>query len=166
MENNQVHKKRYKFINGRYRPIEVSKRRVERRSAVFEIVQNKNIALISKVDEIIDYFQKLYEGERYYGMTKDERRELFIRCGGVCMWCKDPLTLGEFTKEHITPLAEGGTDDPDNLGIAHLRCNNHRDGTLMTHGGYLIESLRRYNPVAAFLLDDGYPQASLDHDHE
>lgn len=165
IDNKILQRKRFKYIGGKFRPVEISQRRLERRKAVFEITSRKDITWISKIDMIIDYFQKLYEGERYKGFTKEERRKLFIEKGGVCMWCKIPMKYESYTIEHIIPLVEGGTDDWDNLGIAHEKCNNGRDGNLITSNGYLIEALKKYNPTVKFLLNS-YPQVSIDHDHD
>lgn len=147
-----------KLIKGKYIPVDITPRRIERRKEVYSITSRKDLSWLTKTDMIIDYFQKLYEGERYKGFTKTERRDLFINSGGICMWCKQPIPIGSFTIEHIIPLVEGGTDNIENLGIAHEQCNNGRDGFLITSQGYLIESLRKYNPTVKFLTDFSYPQ--------
>ena len=47
---------------------------------------------------------------------------------GKCLICNGPIAFdartGEgATLEHIRARGRGGTDDPQNLGIAHARCN-------------------------------------------
>ncbi len=47
---------------------------------------------------------------------------------GKCLICNGPIAFdartGEgATLEHIRARHRGGTDEPDNLGIAHARCN-------------------------------------------
>ena len=44
----------------------------------------------------------------------------------ACLWCVNPLKLSEATLEHIIPLDKGGLDNVNNMGLAHLDCNNNR----------------------------------------
>lgn len=46
-----------------------------------------------------------------------------------CYWCGLPFQVsGAFvpTKEHVNPKANGGTNDKENIGRSHLRCNGER----------------------------------------
>src|SRR4051794_23241558 len=50
---------------------------------------------------------------------------------GKCLICNGPIAFdartGEgATLEHIRARHRGGTDDPENLGIAHGRCNGEK----------------------------------------
>ena len=50
---------------------------------------------------------------------------------GKCLICNGPIAFdartGEgATLEHIRARHRGGTDDPDNLGVAHARCNGEK----------------------------------------
>lgn len=57
-------------------------------------------------------------------------REIFERDGWICQICNRPVdpdlprTHAEgATIDHVIPLALGGSDEPDNVVTAHLRCN-------------------------------------------
>ena len=46
-----------------------------------------------------------------------------------CRYCKKLMRLGgnkahSATIEHITPLSEGGEDEPDNMLLVHKGCNH------------------------------------------
>lgn len=41
----------------------------------------------------------------------------------TCILCLKPIEFGQGSLEHKTPLSRGGTNDYDNLGIAHRGCN-------------------------------------------
>lgn len=41
----------------------------------------------------------------------------------TCCLCFKPIKFGEDSLEHLTPLTREGTNNYDNLGIAHLNCN-------------------------------------------
>ena len=52
------------------------------------------------------------------------RREVFESSGGLCHYCRAPLTLdGQWHVEHQMPRALGGTDDAANLVAACAPCN-------------------------------------------
>jgi 5-methylcytosine-specific restriction protein A len=56
-------------------------------------------------------------------LTYRQRIEQHDRCGGVCCVCNLPIARGEpFIDEHIIPLAMGGSNAPENRGIAHIKC--------------------------------------------
>jgi len=41
----------------------------------------------------------------------------------TCVLCNNPILFGDDSLEHLLPLVRGGTNDYDNLGVAHLKCN-------------------------------------------
>jgi len=41
----------------------------------------------------------------------------------TCCLCFKPIEFGKDSLEHLTPLSRGGSNNYDNLGIAHLVCN-------------------------------------------
>lgn len=50
---------------------------------------------------------------------------LYDRDGNRCIYCMSPLQL---CIDHIYPIALGGTDDYDNLGVACKACNSGKSG--------------------------------------
>ena len=61
---------------------------------------------------------------RGYNATYQQHRARIIETHPPCYWCGDPAT----TADHLTPLAEGGTNDVWNLAPACARCNSRRGG--------------------------------------
>lgn len=61
-------------------------------------------------------------------------RELWERDEGVCWLCEDyvDLELDEPTRDHVLPYAQGGSDDPSNLRLAHRECNEMRGNEPMS----------------------------------
>ncbi len=60
------------------------------------------------------------------GFTDLQRLKIFEAAKGVCHICELKIQAGEkWDVEHKRPRSMGGTDDPANLGPAHVAC--HKD---------------------------------------
>jgi len=53
---------------------------------------------------------------------------LFKRDGYLCMYCGDHFSKRELTRDHITPISQGGRDHWKNVISACKRCNHHKGG--------------------------------------
>lgn len=61
-------------------------------------------------------------------MTSAEREEILRRAELCCEYCLSQYELShdDFSIEHITPKATGGTDSLDNLAFSCQGCNNRK----------------------------------------
>lgn len=64
---------------------------------------------------------------------KKQRIKLFKKQGGLCHWCNEPMRQDvsplhplSVTIEHVIPLGRNGLDNPNNIVLAHKKCNNDR----------------------------------------
>lgn len=55
-------------------------------------------------------------------------RTLFRRDADLCLYCAQNFSTGDLTRDHITPLSQGGLDVWQNVATACRRCNNHKGG--------------------------------------
>ena len=55
-------------------------------------------------------------------------RTLFKRDANVCLYCASRYPIRDLTRDHITPLSQGGLDVWNNVATACRRCNNHKGG--------------------------------------
>jgi 5-methylcytosine-specific restriction endonuclease McrA len=53
---------------------------------------------------------------------------LFRRDDHLCLYCGQRFSHGELSRDHVTPLSQGGQDDWNNVVTACKRCNNHKAG--------------------------------------
>ena len=53
---------------------------------------------------------------------------LFKRDGHLCMYCGNRFNKRELTRDHITPISQGGRDHWKNVISACKRCNHHKGG--------------------------------------
>lgn len=57
-------------------------------------------------------------------MPKAVRVSVFKRDGGRCRYCEMALDpLGAWHVDHVIPVADGGSSEPDNLALACAPCN-------------------------------------------
>jgi len=53
---------------------------------------------------------------------------LFSRDGRMCMYCGERFSTRHLSRDHVTPLSQGGADSWNNVVTACLRCNNRKAG--------------------------------------
>lgn len=56
-------------------------------------------------------------------IAASKRDAVWSICGGKCYICRQKVSRWSFTIEHIIPKSIGGTDEYDNLAVAHQACN-------------------------------------------
>jgi len=60
---------------------------------------------------------------------------LFKRDGNLCMYCGERYRRSDLTRDHITPMSQGGRDAWTNVVAACRRCNNHKGGRTPEQAG-------------------------------
>lgn len=53
---------------------------------------------------------------------------LFRRDGNLCLYCAMRFPARNLTRDHITPISQGGRDSWNNVVTACRRCNNYKGG--------------------------------------
>lgn len=53
---------------------------------------------------------------------------LFRRDGNLCLYCAMRFPTRDLTRDHITPISQGGRDSWNNVATACRRCNNYKGG--------------------------------------
>ncbi len=53
-----------------------------------------------------------------------QRNALIRRYGAICYYCEHPFaSMKDITFDHALPISKGGTDELENLRLAHNECN-------------------------------------------
>ena len=60
---------------------------------------------------------------------------LFRRDSGLCLYCGESFRSRELSRDHVTPLIQGGQDIWNNVVTACRRCNNHKAGRTPEQAG-------------------------------
>lgn len=53
---------------------------------------------------------------------------LFKRDANLCLYCGGHFTAKDLSRDHVTPISQGGDDSWNNVVSACKRCNNHKAG--------------------------------------
>ncbi len=62
-------------------------------------------------------------------------RALFRRDACLCLYCGQPFKRHELSRDHVTPITQGGRDVWENVVTACKRCNNHKAGRTPEQAG-------------------------------
>lgn len=76
-----------------------------------------------------------YEEKRANYQPPLNNKTLFRRDANVCIYCGIRFMARELTRDHITPLSQGGRDVWQNVVTACRRCNNHKGGRTPDQAG-------------------------------
>jgi 5-methylcytosine-specific restriction endonuclease McrA len=55
-------------------------------------------------------------------------RTLFQRDDHLCLYCGNRFSHRHLSRDHVTPISQGGTNQSTNVVTACVRCNNHKAG--------------------------------------
>lgn len=103
---------------------------------------------------------------------------LFARDGFLCMYCGGRFNAAELSRDHVTPMSQGGIDDWKNVVTACKRCNNHKAGStpeqanmsllavpfVPTHAEYVYLKGRRVLADQMLFLKAHFPRTSPLHE--
>ncbi len=100
--------------------------KTERGRYCVKVKRNNRRALLKGLTVLsVDMIQQVYERNiRKYGTL-------------TCDLCFKPVEFGKDTLEHFIPLSRGGTNEIENLGVAHKVCNSSK--ATKTLDEYLIK---------------------------
>lgn len=81
-------------------------------------------------------------------LSADIRAEVRERAGFLCEHCHtdERWQLVQFTIDHVVPLADGGTDDPENLALACFHCNRKKSNKQKVFDPITSETFPIFSP--------------------
>jgi len=62
-------------------------------------------------------------------------RTLFQRDDHLCLYCGNHFPYRQLSRDHVTPLSQGGANQWTNVVTACVRCNNHKAGRTPEQAG-------------------------------
>jgi 5-methylcytosine-specific restriction endonuclease McrA len=97
-------------------------------------VRSENITLfIPSIIQIlnIDFFHRL----NYVNIIPFNRRNVYYRDNGRCMYCNKKVSLNNFTFDHVLPKSMGGKTNWKNIVVCCPKCNRKKKNRTPKHAG-------------------------------
>ena len=69
------------------------------------------------------------------------RRNVYLRDNGECQYCGFPLSINDYTVDHVWPQCKGGKDDWCNLVLCCRNCNRQKAGYSLNESGMKLRKL-------------------------
>lgn len=66
---------------------------------------------------------------------------LFKRDARLCLYCGEQFPPRDLSRDHVTPLSQGGDDSWANVVTACKRCNNHKAGRTPEQSGMQLRAV-------------------------
>ncbi len=85
----------------------------------------RSVTLEVRLPSVVRFFRSAGRGHK---RIRFSRQNVYARDGGRCQYCSRALTRREATYDHVTPRAQGGLTNWQNIVIACVPCNQHKGG--------------------------------------
>ncbi len=96
---------------------------IERR--VEKLIRSEKIDMyVPSIIQILnmDFFHKL----NYVNIFPFNRRNVYLRDDGICMYCSKKVSLSNFTFDHVVPKSFGGKTNWKNIVVCCAKCNRKK----------------------------------------
>lgn len=86
----------------------------------------RGIDFMMPIPSVIKCIKSDYVPKHFTNILPFNRKNVFIRDGGRCMYCGKSVSLSNFTFDHVIPRQDGGRTAWNNVVISCLRCNGQK----------------------------------------
>jgi 5-methylcytosine-specific restriction endonuclease McrA len=83
---------------------------------------NKNYLIPS----IIQLLDSKHQPKKYIKNLPFNRKNVYLRDGGKCMYCNKTVSLSNFTFDHVIPQSLGGKTNWLNVVVSCMKCNSKK----------------------------------------
>lgn len=84
------------------------------------------INAIIPIPSVIQCTKSDYVPKHFTNVLPFNRKNVYIRDGGCCMYCGKKVSLSSFTFDHVIPRQDDGKTWWDNIVVSCLRCNSQK----------------------------------------
>lgn len=78
------------------------------------------------IPSVIQLITSDHQPKRYVKNLPFNRKNVYLRDGGRCMYCGKKVGLASFTFDHVNPQSLGGETDWENVVVSCMRCNSKK----------------------------------------
>ena len=123
-------------VNGGGVPIGI----VPIKRAMSAVASKKAVSLANykesvSIPSVIQFINTSYTPKKFTRILPFNRKNVYIRDHGRCMYCGKAVSLNSFTFDHVIPRCRGGKDWWDNVVVSCLKCNNKKDWHMLSECG-------------------------------
>ena len=92
---------------------------------------NRDISKGERAEADLDRFIALRHDQRHLAQAAIRRlkQDVIARDGHVCGVCGDEVAVGNVSIDHVIPVSRGGSNEMDNLQVAHRSYNSRKGAT-------------------------------------
>jgi len=90
------------------------------------VTSSKSARVELEVPSVIQCVHSDFVPKHYTTKLPFNRRNVYIRDKGTCMYCGKKVSLSSFTFDHVTPRSQGGTTCWENIVVSCMRCNRDK----------------------------------------
>ena len=87
---------------------------------------SKNKIISMPIPSVIQCTRSTFIPKIYTNVLPFNRKNVYIRDGGKCMYCGRKVSLSGFSFDHVIPQSRGGKTSWENIVICCLRCNSQK----------------------------------------
>jgi len=84
------------------------------------------------IPSVIQLLDSDHQPKKYTKILPFNRKNLYIRDGGRCMYCGKDVSLSNFTFDHILAQHRGGKTNWMNVVVSCMKCNSKKGGKLLS----------------------------------
>lgn len=89
-----------------------------------KIVSSPNISVF--VPSVIQMIYSNHQPKRFTKILPFNRKNVYLRDNGTCMYCGKSVSLSNFTFDHIIPQCSGGETEWTNVVVCCMKCNSKK----------------------------------------
>jgi len=104
------------------------------RGGISSLTGRRSIVEVNSIIATYGDGNSLRKARQYYQPPLNNPA-LFKRDAFLCMYCGETYHRRDLSRDHVTPLSQGGIDDWSNVVTACKRCNNHKAGRTPEQAG-------------------------------
>jgi len=87
------------------------------------------------IPSVIQLLDSDHQPKRFVKSLPFNRKNLYIRDGGRCMYCGKSISLSSFTFDHVIPQSLGGKTNWMNVVVCCIKCNSKKGGKRLEKSG-------------------------------
>jgi hypothetical protein len=98
------------------------------------VTGRRSVVAVNSIIATLGETQGYYKARPHYAPPLCNAA-LFARDAHLCLYCGTRFHERDLSRDHVTPLSQGGQDDWVNVVTACKRCNNHKAGRTPEQAG-------------------------------